>query len=476
MTTIRILVIDDEPVICDGCRMVLSEKGYHVDTCPTGNAGLRSIETDAYDAVLLDMKLPDIDGMEILRRMRTDQPEVNVIVMTGYSTVTNAVEAMKLGAFDYLAKPFDDEQISLAVKRAVENKHLREENLLLRTQIFERYNFDNIIGENPRILKIFYKIRKVAPTDTTVLIEGESGTGKELFARAIHAHSQRAGRQFIAVDCSTFSTSLMESELFGHVKGAFTGAVADKAGIFEIASGGTLFLDEVANINQDVQGKLLRVMETREFKPVGANRYGRTDTRIIAASNQNLKKLVDNQRFREDFYYRLSVVPIFIPPLRQRRDDIPRLAYHFLRLFCRKTGKRLKGFSDEALEMLINYQWPGNVRQLKNVVERLVIMSEHDVLSFWDIFDQMQSRRQQRNGSVPESIQALKEAKQNILNDSFLPLEKAFLQKALKSAAGNISRAADQVGMQRSNFSNLMKKHGIAVNAFRNPSGPSKSS
>jgi DNA-binding NtrC family response regulator len=473
MTKIRILVIDDEPVICDGCRLILSEKGYHVDTCPTGSAGLRSMETDPYDVILLDMKLPDIDGMEILRRVRADQPAVNVIVMTGYSTVSNAVEAMKLGAFDYLAKPFDDEQISLAVKKAIENKRLKEENLFLRGQIFERYNFNNIIGENPRILEIFNKIRKVAPTDTTVLIEGESGTGKELFARSIHAHSQRAGRQFIAVDCSSFSASLMESELFGHVKGAFTGAVTDKAGIFDVADGGTLFLDEVANINPDVQGKLLRVMETREFKPVGASRFKSTDTRIIAASNQNLKTLVEAQRFREDLYYRMSVVPIFIPPLRERRDDIPRLAYHFLRLFCRKTGKRITGFGDEALEMLANYLWPGNVRQLKNVVERLVIMSDHDVLSFWDIFDQMQTRRRQRNGSVPESIQALKETRQTILNDSYLPLEKAFIEKALKGASGNITHAAAKVGMQRSNFSALMKKHGIGAGVFRNPSVPS---
>ena len=265
MTPIRILVIDDEPVICDGCRLILSEKGYQVDTCPSGSSGLASIATGAYDVILLDMKLPDMDGMEILKRVRTDQPAVNIIVMTGYSTVSNAVEAMKVGAFDYLAKPFDDEQISLAVQKAVENKRLKEENRLLRNQIFERYNFNNIIGENPRILTTFDQIRKVAAADTTVLIEGESGTGKELFARAIHAHSPRAARQFIAVDCSSFSASLMESELFGHVKGAFTGAVADKAGIFEVASGGTLFLDEVANINRDVQGKLLRVLETREF-------------------------------------------------------------------------------------------------------------------------------------------------------------------------------------------------------------------
>jgi DNA-binding NtrC family response regulator len=472
MSDIRVLVIDDEPVICDGCRLILSEDGYQVEACLSGHAGLRSVEDACPDIILLDMKLPDIDGMEILKRIRADLPKVYVIVMTGYSTVTNAVEAMKLGAFDYLTKPFDEETIRHAVKKAVENKRLREENQSLRDQLFERYNFNNIIGQNSRVREIFQQIRKVAPADTTVLLEGESGTGKELFARAIHAHSPRSGRQFIAVDCGTFSASLMESELFGHVKGAFTGAIADKAGIFEAANGGTLFLDEVANINLEVQGKLLRVMETREFKPVGASRCKKTDTRIIAATNQHLKSLVGAAHFREDLYYRLSVVPIFIPPLRERRDDIPRLAYHFLRLFCRKTGKRINGFSDDALAMLINYPWPGNVRQLKNVVERLVIMSDHDVLGYWDIFDQMQIRRRKRQGRVPATTAELKKTKENILIESYLPLEKAFLEKALAAAAGNISRAAASVGMQRSNFSALVKKHGIDTTTLRSPAQP----
>jgi DNA-binding NtrC family response regulator len=467
MDKTQILVIDDEPVIGDGCRLILEEQGYAVTTCLTGKAGLAEINQNPCDVLLLDMKLPDMDGMDILRFVREKVPLMHVIVMTGYSTVSNAVQAMKLGAFDYLTKPFSDDDISFAVQKAVENKRLKEENLSLRSQLFERYDFNNIIGENPHILKIFEKIQKVAPTDSTVLLEGESGTGKELFARAIHARSHRAGRQFIAVDCTTFSSALMESELFGHVKGAFTGAVSDKSGIFEVADGGTLFLDEVANIGPDVQGKLLRVMETREFKPVGASRYKTTNTRVIAATNQNLKTLVETERFREDLFYRLSVVPIYIPPLRERRDDIPKLAYHFLRLFCRKTGKRLKGFTDEALEMLINFPWPGNVRQLKNVVERLVIMSDHETLSYWDLHDQMQTRRKQRQENIPNSLEELKALKQNILNDVYAPLEKSFLLKALRDAGGNITRAAGNVGMQRSNFSALIKKYDISAEDFR---------
>jgi DNA-binding NtrC family response regulator len=470
MDKTRILVIDDEPVIGEGCRLILEEQGYAVTVCLTGKAGLENIAQDPCDVLLLDMKLPDMDGMDILRIVREKAPHVYVIVMTGYSTVNNAVQAMKLGAFDYLTKPFSDEEISFAVQKAVENKHLKEENLSLRSQLFERYDFNNIIEENTRILEIFEKIHKVAPTDSTVLLEGESGTGKELFARAIHARSQRAGRQFIAVDCTTFSSSLMESELFGHVKGAFTGAIADKSGIFEVADTGTLFLDEVANLNLEIQAKLLRVMETREYKPVGASRYKTTDTRMIAATNQNLKNLAETERFREDLFYRLSVVPIYIPPLRERRNDIPKLAYHFLRLFCRKTGKRLKGFSDEALEMLINYSWPGNVRQLKNVVERLVIMSDHETLSYWDLHDHMQIRRQQKRQNIPQSLEELKELKQNILNEVYVPLEKSFLRKALRDADGNITRAAGNIGMQRSNFSSLIKKYDISAEEFRDSS------
>ena len=257
-------------------------------------------------------------------------PEVYIIVMTGYSSVQNAVEAMKLGAFDYLAKPFSDDELSIAVKKAVENRRLKEENLSLRQQLSGQFGFSNIIGESPGILKIFEQIQKVAPTDSTVLLCGETGTGKELFARAIHAHSKRAARQFVAVDCSTFSSSLLESELFGHVKGAFTGAVKDKAGIFEMANHGSLFLDEVANLDMGTQAKLLRAMETQEFKPVGGSRLKKSDVRIIAATNQDLKTMVDDGEFREDFFYRINVIKTEIPPLRDRKEDIPYLIQHFL--------------------------------------------------------------------------------------------------------------------------------------------------
>jgi DNA-binding NtrC family response regulator len=460
----KILVIDDERVICDGCRLSLSDRGLAVDACLSGTQGLELLLGGEYELALLDMKLPDMHGMDILRRVKKEKPGVYVIVMTGYSSVPNAVEAMKLGAFDYLAKPFTDDELWISVQRALENKRLKEENLALRHQLSERYDFGNIIGEDPKILKVFDAVRKVAPTDTTVLLGGESGTGKELFARAIHAHSNRAARRFVAVDCSTFSSSLLESELFGHIKGAFTGAVKDKDGIFDAANHGSLFLDEVANLNLDIQAKLLRTMESREFKPVGAGRLKKTDVRIIAATNRDLKLLVEEGIFREDFFYRLNVFPLYIPALRERRGDIPRLLYHFLKLYCRQTGKRVDGFSDEALDTLVNHHWPGNVRQLKNVVERLVILAEDRILNYWNLAENWGEKPYHSPDLVPKTLAELKSVKRHLLENHFGKIERAFLQNALAAAEGNIAQAARQVGMQRPNFSALMKKYGLSAN------------
>jgi DNA-binding NtrC family response regulator len=465
-----ILIIDDERVICDGCRLALSDRGHSVDICMTGRAGIEAIQKGTYDLALLDMKLPDMDGMDILRTVENEKPSVYVIVMTGYSSVQSAVEAMKLGAFDYLTKPFSDDELVLAVERAIEKKRLVEENLALRQQLSERFDFINIIGENPRILKIFNEIQKVAPTNSTVLLHGESGTGKELFARAIHAHSKRAARQFVAVDCNTFSSSLLESELFGHVKGAFTGAIKDKAGIFEAAKHGSLFLDEVGNLDMDIQAKLLRAIETQEFKPVGASQLKKSDVRIIAATNRDLKTMVGEGNFREDLFYRLNVFPIFIPPLRKRKDDIPRLLYHFLKVYCRQIGKQVDGFSDDALETLVNYDWPGNVRQLKNVVERLVIIADDRVLDYQSLSDHWEIKGNRTRDAIPETMEELKSVKRHLLENHFGQIERAFLQKAISAADGNITQAARRVGIQRPNFSALMKKHHLSANPTKTTS------
>jgi DNA-binding NtrC family response regulator len=461
MERAKILVIDDERVICEGCRLVLEEHGFCVTYRTTGQDGLDALADTAFDALLLDLKLPDMDGMQILASVRHSHVWLPVIIMTGYATIQNAVTAMKEGAYDYLAKPFADDQLTVTVTKAIENKRLKEENQSLRQQLFDRFNFSNIIGENPKIQKVFEQIHKVAATDSTILIHGDSGTGKELFAKAIHAHSRRAAKQFVAFDCSTISPTLLESELFGHVKGAFTGAVQDKAGIFAVANGGTLFLDEVSNLNLDVQGKLLRVMENQEYKPVGVAHVRATDMRVIAATNQDLRGMVGQGRFREDLFYRLNVFPIYLPSLKERRDDIPQLAYHFLRSFCRQTGKRIEGFSNDALEVLISHDWPGNVRQLKNVIEHLVIMADGSFLDLSFVAEQLETRRSSVLSRVPDSVEELKAVKKQILEVRFGRVEKAFLIKALTASRGNISQAARRVGMQRSNFSTLMKKHAL---------------
>lgn len=463
MEPLDILVIDDESVICDGCRLVLTDAGHRAETQVSGCAGLDTFFQGRFDVVLLDLKLPDADGMEILEAIHSRNPNVYVIVMTGYSTVSNAIAAMKAGAFDFLPKPFSDDELNIVLQRIMENRRLVAENLSMRRQLTEPFHFDNIVGENPSILKIFEQIRKVAPTDSTVLIHGESGTGKELFARAIHAHSQRAAHQFVALDCSTLAPGILESELFGHVRGAFSGAVKDKPGIFEVASAGTLFLDEISGLSPEIQGKLLRVMESGEFKRVGATAVQKTKARIIAASNRDLKAMVDEGTFREDLFYRLSVFPLFIPPLRERRDDIPRLADHFLRLFNKKTSKRIDGFTDEAMGLLVNQDWPGNVRQLKNVVERLVILSDRRFLDIVYLLDNLQSRPSAGAPSVPASLAELKAAKQQLLEETFGQIEKAFILKALQETRGNVSQAAARVGMQRPNFHALMRKHGIGA-------------
>jgi len=340
MINAKILIIDDEPVICSGCRMILDEHGYSVDVAASGRQGLEKLGKNPFDLVLLDIKLPEMNGLEILTRIKQEMTDVYVIMMTGHGTVANAVEAMKQGAFDFITKPFAEERLIQVVAMAMENKTLVTENRNLKKKLHEKFNFSNIFGKNPLMLDAFEKIERVAPMDSIVLLDGESGTGKELFANALRVRSKRAADKFLAVDCSTFSASLLESELFGHVKGAFTGADNNKPGIFEIASTGTLFLDEVANLDLDIQGKLLRVLETGEYKPVGSSRIKKTGARVVAATNRDLKKMVDKKEFRSDLFYRLNVFPIYIPPLRVRKMTFPKSPIIFSNFFAARPKKR----------------------------------------------------------------------------------------------------------------------------------------
>lgn len=475
MEPANILIIDDEAAICSACSTILKERRHKVDVSMTGKSGLDAALRGTHDVILLDLRLPDADGMEILTKLRGEKPGECVIVMTGYSSVQTAVDAMKLGAFDYLTKPFSDDELVLTVERAIEKKRLIEENISLKKELVDRFSFASIVGESPRIARIFEEITRVAPTDCTVLLMGEHGTGKELFARAIHAHSNRATKQFVAVDCSSLSPTLLESELFGHVKGAFTGAIQDKAGIFEVAQGSTLFLDDIANLALETQAKLLRVLESHEYKPVGSSQVKTSNARIISATNRDLRAMAREGTFREDLFYRLNVFPIAIPPLRERKEDIPRLAYYFLRHFCRKMDKRISGFSEDALAALVRHEWPGNVRQLKNAVERLVIMADRETLDMLALMDHLQTRHSWTGKSIPQSLKELKSIKNQVLAETFEPVEKAFLLHALEACGWNVSHASEQVGMKRPNFSALMRKHNISRSpGIRKPNGQAK--
>jgi len=365
----NILIIDDEQIICDGCQLVLCDEGHSVKFRTTGRTGLEAVREGHYDVLLLDMKLPDIDGVEILRTVRNQKPDIYVIVMTGYSSVRDAVDAMQLGAIDYLPKPFSEDELVRAVRGVIEKKRLV------------------IVGEDLKIVRALDRVRSIARADSPALIYGETGTGKELFARAIHAHSLRVTETFVALDCSSLSPSLLEDELFGHIKGALDGAAQDKAGIFEVVKGGTLFLDDVTDLTMTTQEKLLRVLEDSEYKPIGGVHFKRTNVRVIGGSKNDLKAMVDQGSFNERLFHRLDVFPIFLPPLRERRDDIPKLAHHFLNHFCKETGKRIEGFSEDAMKRLTNHEWPGNVRQLKNVIERLVITADRDIRVGTDLLE-----------------------------------------------------------------------------------------
>ncbi|MCK4792319.1 MAG: sigma-54-dependent Fis family transcriptional regulator, partial [Desulfobacteraceae bacterium] len=362
-----ILIVEDEQDMLLGLRKILSNQGYNVEIAGSGSAGLEKVQESDFDIVITDLKMPDVDGIELLRKVKEIHSDTMVIVITGYGTVENAVEAMKLGAYDYITKPFDAEYIRMVVRKALKQISLTNENRYLKQQIKEAKDFQNIIGKSCKMQDVFKIADKVARTDATVLLLGESGTGKELIARYIHYNSQRKNRVFIPVNCGALTETLLESELFGHEKGSFTGAISSKQGLIEIASGGTFFFDEIGDVSPVVQGKLLRVLQEREFMRVGGTDTITADIRLITATNKNLEKCLKEGTFREDLYYRLNVVSILLPTLRERKDDIPLLAQFFLRRFSKKMGKNISEIPQDVLEVLMGYDWPGNVRELENV-------------------------------------------------------------------------------------------------------------
>jgi len=444
-----VLVADDEQSMRDAIFQVLGPEGYQVTDVESGDAALAAIKSRPFDLVILDLRMPRVDGLEVLRRIQQDSPGTAAVVITGYATVESAVEAMKLGAADFLPKPFTPDVLRLTVSRALRGARMAKENLLLRSEVEECRGRDyELIGQSQAMRQIYDLVRRVGPTDSTVLITGESGTGKELVARAIRDHSPRRERPFVTVDCGSLVGTLFESELFGHVKGSFTGATSTKHGRFELADGGTIFFDEIANVNPDIQAKLLRVIQEREFTRVGATQAIPVDVRIIAATSRDLQEEIREGRFREDLFYRLCVVPIVLPPLRQRREDVPLLAHYFLQRQKGRHGKKLLGFSHEAMEALANYDWPGNVRELQNAIEQAIVLSRGDVITPADLL---------YYGPTPKP-----EAK----GDGLAPLaavEREHIARVLDHHGGNRTAAAKALGIDRKTLWRKIRAYGLGV-------------
>jgi DNA-binding NtrC family response regulator len=457
----RILVVDDEEIVLKSCQRILAGRDYEVDVESDGLQALERINQDYYEVLVLDIKMPRIDGLQILQRVKEGHPDIDVIMITGLHDIESAVKAMKLGAFDYLPKPFDPAELQMAVARAFERRALLQENLSLKSEV-ARYRFDNIIGSSPAMQHVFRLVAKCAPTNSTVLIRGDSGSGKELIARAIHHNSLRRDEPFVAVDCTALSENLLESELFGHIKGSFTGAVANKQGLVELADGGTLFLDEIGNISPSTQAKLLRFVEEREFKAVGDTRTRPVNVRLIAATNKDLRSMVIDGRFRDDLFYRINIFPIDIPPLRDRKEDIPALALHFLKTFANDVGKEVTEFSPGAMNMLINHDWPGNVRELENAIHRAVILAMDHVVRRGHLLDSIESMPRAAT-DVPTTSEELKRDKKIARQKSVEEIERLFVLEALKRNAWNVTRAAEETGMQRSNFQAMMNRHDIHI-------------
>jgi DNA-binding NtrC family response regulator len=458
----RILIVDDEEIVLRSCTRILESDRYQVESVLDPWEALRKIDENGYDVLVLDIMMPKIDGLQVLQHVKERHPDIDVIMVTGLSQIQTAVRAMKLGAFDYLSKPFDPDELKLVVDRALERQRLLQENRTLKSEASSKYRFENIVGCSAQMQNVYRLIAKCAPTNCTVLITGESGTGKEMIARAIHYNSLRKDHPFVAVDCNTLSENLLESELFGHVKGAFTGAVANKRGMFDMANNGTLFLDELGNIPLSTQAKLLRVIQEREFKPVGDTHSHVTNVRLLAATNRDPKAMVAEGTFREDLYYRINVFPIHIPPLRERRDDIPALAFQFVKAFSEELEKPVPKFSEGAMSLLMNHDWPGNVRELQNAVHRAVILTSDDTIRQAHLANILDTAPRS-DLEVPRTSDDLKRVKKIAREKSVEDIEKLFIHETLRRNVWNVTKSAEETGMQRANFQALMKKYNIRV-------------
>lgn len=466
----KLLVIDDEPAIREGVRRILEAESFKVETFGSGVAALERLKQEPFDLVITDLKMPGISGTDVLKAVKDIHPDLPVIFITGYSSVESAVEVMKLGAVDYIAKPFTPEEMLNVIKTALEQRVVDLEDLYLLKELRDGEGFDRFVGKSQEMIKVYRRIMQVAPTESTVLITGESGTGKELVARAIHRHSPRRENPFVAVDCTSLVENLLESELFGHVKGSFTGAIHTKTGLFKVAEGGTLFLDEVSNLSLTTQAKLLRVLQERQVTPIGGTQPTPINIRLVAATNRNLRDMVAEGTFREDLFFRLNIIPVDLPPLRERTGDIPLLVAHAVRHCSEEVGKDMKGVTAGAMQLLQGYSFPGNVRELENIIERAVVLAEDSLITPDDLELGTGSGSEPLMISdyttVPANVEELKEAKRHLREQAVEEIEKTFIINALKRNNGNITKASEETGMLRPNFQAMMKKLGISARDY----------
>jgi two-component system, NtrC family, response regulator AtoC len=449
-----ILIVEDEPKMLRLLELNLSEEGYAIFTAQDADAGLKILRREKIDLVLTDLKLPGTGGLEFLQSAKRSNSNLPVVVMTAYGTVETAVEAMKAGAGDYVLKPFSIDEIKLIIRRELEARRLREENQSLREALGRRYEFRNIIGRSAKMQEVLALVERVAATNSTVLLAGESGVGKDLIARAIHHHSRRASGPFVKINCAAIPESLLESELFGYEKGAFTGAVGSKPGKFELADRGTIFLDEIGDVPGAIQAKLLRVLQEREFERLGGTKTLKVDVRLVAATNRDLRAALEQGTFREDLYYRLNVVPINIPPLRDRPEDIPYLVDHFIARFAGESGKPVTAITPAAMKILTQFHWPGNVREVENIIERAVAFSNGPVLDVADIHLDVATPKA-GSGTAPFPPEGM----------TLEQFEDEIIKEALRRASGNKSQAARMLGLSRNALRYRLSKMGIADEA-----------
>lgn len=458
MSQTHILVIEDDPVVRDVLQETLTQEGYAVAVAADGKEGLQAAKNMPVHVLVTDVQLPDGDGISLIDRLVRIDAKIIPIVVTGFGTIERAVRAMKAGAFDFLTKPFDPETVAVVVRKAVEVYRLRQENHLLRKVVRDQYQLEQLVGASEPIRQVLDFVRKVADSDSTVMIQGESGTGKELVARMLHFNSSRRDRPLVPVNCGAIPENLLESELFGHEKGAFTGATHTRMGRFELANGGTIFLDEIGEMSLPLQVKLLRVLQERAFERVGGNRTIQVDVRIIAATNQNLETMVEERRFRQDLFYRLNVIPIVIPPLRDRRSDIPLLIDHFIARFNQTKHTQITGISHEALRLLSQYDWPGNIRELENLVERMVVLKKQGELSVSDLPEKISRKpqtlepKEQFIRFSEEGINLMREVEQ---------YENHLIIEALRKANGVTTRAAQLLQLNRTTLVEKLKRKGV---------------